>query len=242
VDHIRTVHFTVLVVALILTAALQFDKRRPLERAAADMDAISHLGQRWPDTLAHLQTAADEIMDHDLLAVSQPRGVELVFPERGVYQTSALKSRKGNSELKFRVIKKWIYVDDTADDDDELLDRLPKRWTNLHEFFDFWDSFHDGRGAIIPLVLGYTKAASNCNVITKSAKDEVSSFLAPKSTRDEKGNWSITSIVEKSHDEAICKFPPIPVPRMILDLPHALMGVAPQAANWGTGKSSEEFS
>jgi hypothetical protein len=140
------------------------------------------------------------------------------------------------------VIKKWIYVDETADDDEEeLLDKLPKRWTNLHEFFNFWDSFHDGRAAFIPLVLGYTKAAPDCNVITKSANDEENSFLAPKSTREKEGHWSIVSIVEKSQDEAICKFPSIAVAPMILDLPQALMRVAPQAAHWGTGKSTEEF-
>jgi hypothetical protein len=248
VDHIRTVHFTVLVVALILTASLQFEKRRPLERAAVDMEAISHLAQHWPDTVAHLETAADEIMDHHSLVIGQPQGVELLFPEPGLYQALAPKSRKVSSKLNFGVTKRWIYVDETAEDDEELLSRRPKQWTNLREFFDFWDSFHDGRAAFIPLVLGYTKVASDCNVITisaisaTSAKDELNSFLVPKATRDDEGHWSIAAIVEQPHDEAICKFPSIAVPTMMLDLPHALMGVAPQAANWGTGKSSAEFS
>lgn len=237
VDHIRTVHFTVLVVALMLTAALQFEKRRPLERAAADMEAILHLGQHWRETTTRLETAADEIMDHVSVVVQPPPGVEVVFPERGLYQTLAPKSR----ELKF-LAKRWIYVDETEEDDEELLDRLPKKWTNLQQFLDFWDRVHDGRAAFIPLVLGYTKEAPDCNVITKSAKDERSSFLVPKSTRNEKGQWSIASIVEDVRHQAICEFPSIAVPKLSLDLPQVLVGVAPQAANWGTGKSSAEFS
>jgi hypothetical protein len=43
VEHIRTVHFTVLVVTLVLIASLQIENRRPLERAAADAEAIATL-------------------------------------------------------------------------------------------------------------------------------------------------------------------------------------------------------
>jgi len=239
VDHVRTVHFTVLVVALILIAALQFEKRRSLERAADDAEAILHLAQRWRDTLAHLTADVDVIMESNLI-VAQPSGIELVFPERGVYRVPARKRRKGEPVLDFRVTKKWIFVDNVEDDEAELHDKMPKQWTNLQQFFDFWDAFHDGRAAFLPLVLGFRKGAADCNAIDKTSQDTVNSFLFPKSKRVGT-DWSIIATVEEQQHEPICQFPEIRVPTALLDLPHALVGVVPQAAKWGTGKSSEEF-
>jgi len=239
VDHLRTVHFTVLVVALIFTAALQFERRRPLERAADDAEAILHLAQRWRDTLDHLKADVDLIMQSYPIMI-QTSGVQLVFPERRIYRTLAPKPRRGVHSLDFRVTKKWIYVDDHVEDDEELLDRMPKQWTNLQQFLDFWDAFHEGRAAFLPLILGFRKGAADCNAIDRTSQDTVNSFLAPKSRRVG-SHWSITAIVERDGDQPICTFPEVRVPSILLDLPHALKGVAPQASKWGAGLSSIEF-
>jgi hypothetical protein len=72
VDHIRTVHFTVFVVALVLTIAARGHKKPQLERAASDAEAILLLEQKLPAVNEALVKEVDKALSRGTFSSSSP--------------------------------------------------------------------------------------------------------------------------------------------------------------------------
>lgn len=256
VDHIRTVHFTVFVVALILTVALHGERRPRLDRAASDAEAILLLQERWLQVSNGLIKAADTVIDHSFV-VTDAQGLDVVVHrETGLYATQSSDAGSGRPVI-FEVRRRWIYVDETEPDEnpgwgesEELLDRLPDPWKNFGEFVKFWDDFHNGNRAFLPFMLATKGGAAYCQGVKRSpgnkVKDEppVTAFLVPAATH--KGGWRLSAHVEiMGHDVNVhkqgCDFAPLHLPSIKLDLGSIFAEIAPQAKKWGIGKSDDEF-
>jgi hypothetical protein len=95
VEHIRTVHFTLLIVALVLTAALQIEKKRPLERAADDAEALLQLTERWPETIDAIYKQLDSQAAADHLHFPKVSEDGSILPKPGRYDLAAME--KGHS-------------------------------------------------------------------------------------------------------------------------------------------------
>lgn len=256
VDHIRTVHFTVFVVALVLTIALQKHKKPQLDRAAADAEAILLLEQRWPIVTNALSKAVDDALNHSITVTS---GVErttrtLEIAEPGRYKIKG-HSVYPDRSLIFQVPRKWIYVDQTLQDEnpgwgesEEFIERLPTKWTNLKEFSSFWDGFHDGQRAFAKLEMGTSDSQKHCGDVDRIPDSERSMpttaflVLRPKFER----NWQLAYDLEgmdrdpNKHKHA-CEFPAVYVSSWIPDLAAVFSEVVPQAKNWGKNQSATEF-
>src|SRR5262249_11931867 len=142
VDHVRTVHFTVFVVALILTMALRGRTRPQLDRAATDAEAILLLQQQWPQVREAFTKMAN-IASNGPLAVMEPTGRHLLETALGRYSAREY-SAYPNRQMTFDVEATWIYVDGSEPDENigwgesqELFERRPMPWKTLIEFRKF---------------------------------------------------------------------------------------------------------
>jgi len=246
VEHIRTVHFTVLVVALILTAALQIEKRRTMERAASDAEAVLLLSQRWDETSKVLSAA---ITAHHPAGASSLDGAPINSdnPYPGLYSVGS-----SDGPRKFRLRQSWVYVDQVP-----RLGSIPSyrvsAWSTLREFLSFWDGIHDGKQVFLPIKLFPDSKNAFCKNITKASELEAEddedadlSFAAQKSATDDV-SWSLHSSVDtlvgENHTVVSCVFKPVVVRPIAIDKSLALIfkQLTPQAQNWGTSDSKSEF-
>jgi hypothetical protein len=77
VGHIRTVHFTVMVVAFVLIAALQVEKKRPLERASTDAETILQMTEQWDEITAAITKDLDSHANRKSEIVPESSGTEI---------------------------------------------------------------------------------------------------------------------------------------------------------------------
>jgi hypothetical protein len=247
VEHIRTVHFTVLVVALILTAALQIEKRRTMERAASDAEAILLLSQRWDETSTVLSSA---ITAHHPPGPSSSDGTPINSdnPHPGLYSVGS-----SDGPRKFRLRQSWVYVNQSPRVG-SMADYKISAWSTLKEFLAFWDGIHDGKQVFLPIKLVPDPKNAFCKNIQKVPESEAEDdedadlvFEAQKSANDDV-TWSLHSSVdtvvgENNRKVASCAFKPINVRPIAIDQSLALvfMQLTPQAQNWGTSDSRSEF-
>lgn len=249
VDHIRTVHFTVFLVALILTIALRGPTKPHLERAASDAEAILFLEQNWQQVTDAFSKAADA--ESSGPRIFDTSGVQDVFLEPGRYEVRGL-SVYPNRPVIFDIPKRWVYVDGAEEDEnigwgesEELFDKLPSSWKTLKEFLKFWDDHHDGTRAFLPFALATRNGISNCNAVKSvTEKREVTAFLVPHSKFKE--GWRLwTSLEAMDRDinkhKTACEFADLPVDPLRINLGNVLGGIASQNKRWGTGKSGDEF-
>ncbi len=249
VEHIRTVHFTVFLVALILTIALRGPTKPHLERAASDAEAILLLEQKWQQVSDVFGKAADaESNGPRLIDMS---GVQEVFFEPGMYEVRGL-SVYPNRPVIFEIPKRWVYVDGAEKDEtigwgesQELFDKLPSPWKTLKEFLKFWDDHQDGTRAFLPFEFATRNGITNCNAVKSvTEKHEVTAFLVPHSKFKE--GWRLwTSLEAMDRDvnkyKTACEFADLPVNPLRINLGNIFGGIASQAKQWGTGKSGDEF-
>ena len=255
VDHIRTVHFTVFVVALVLTMSARGHKKPQLERAASDAEAILLLEQKWPAVKEAFIREVDSAFNRGAVAfVSGNNARPLDVDNPGLYKISG-HDVYPNRPLIFEVRRKWIYVDGTEADEnpgwgesDELTDRVPSGWKNLKEFFDFWDGYHDGRRAFVAFELATGQGEKYCGDLRKIGETErkvpVTAFLVLHAIF--KDGWQLSFNVEgmdrdvNIHKHA-CEFAPVSVSQWKGDVGAVFAGIATQARKWGNGKSNDEF-
>lgn len=108
VDHIRTVHFTVLIVALVLTIALQWHKKPQLERAASDAQAILLLDQKW----SRIEDAFRKPTELHAAVRTPSKGARLAGIRPGRYMLRGYTVYP-HRPVTFSVPTTWIYVDAT---------------------------------------------------------------------------------------------------------------------------------
>jgi hypothetical protein len=238
VEHIRAVHFTVLVIALILTAALQIEKQRPLERAASDAEAILLISQRWQQMLSVLNKE-----------IKSPAWTPV-----GMHQATTV-----NSKLIFGVRSDWIYVRDH--DPQPYSTGKFNPWLTLNDFLNFWEGIRNGKDAFLGVQLNDRSNLSNgCRdekkigtglppdredlgnlfvdlVFTVGAKGQVWKGAWPVQPSLRAQPFTDTS---KTHD--LCHFDPYDADPLSVDIAQVFKAVAPQAEHWGTGDTKAEFS
>jgi hypothetical protein len=263
IEHIRTVHFTVLVVALILTAALQIDKKRPLERAAADAEAILRLQQRWEDTSAEIRKAVDASRS-STVSLSIGESHKMTIPEPGLYDSKVIMLHGNQLTLTFRVQRPWIFARTGAT---ATAESVPRPWSSLREFLRFWDEMHDGTIAFLPLTVSPGRDSIQCGPLeptsssARASVPEMKGILFVKAQKVNDRWWEITPTLKSELPRLkselpmpeselmngqsafpVCEFSTARATTIKVDLGHVFAPVAPQAANWGTAKSAEEFS
>jgi hypothetical protein len=245
VDHIRTVHFTVFIVALVLTVALQGRKKPQLDRAASDARAIRLLEQKW----SKVEDAFRKPPGLHVAAKGTPtKGARLAGLQPGRYLLRG-NSVNPHRRVIFNVPRTWIYVDGTKTGeckaDFEFFETYLRPLDTLKKFLRFWDDNRDGQCAFVEFDLATNDAAAFCGGIERvaaTASDApVTASLLPHATFN--GNWQISATLETAGPEHkhICDFATISFPYTPADLPTIFAGVADQARNWGDGKSRDEF-
>jgi hypothetical protein len=136
VEHIRTIHFTILVVALALTAALQIEHRRPLERAAADAEAILLLRQRWDETFNAIDKAVNEQIDSNAPLFQGDNKV--IIEPRLHYHVQEVIKGTGLVSIGFVGSSRWALIQPEPDGSYRTTDYL-NYWQTLNDFRRFWD-------------------------------------------------------------------------------------------------------
>lgn len=251
VEHIRTVHFTVFVVAFILAIALRGRTKPQLDRAAADAEAILLLQQKWPKVREAFSNAANT--SNSLIGLMEPKGGHILESEPGRYAVRGY-TVYSQRPVTFDVPGRWIYVDGTEPDEnigwgasEELFEKLPTSWKTLKEFLQFWDDHRDGARAFLPFKLATGDGAKHCKGIeqvTAARSTFPTAFLIPHATFKE--GWQLWASLEamdrdpNKHKQA-CDFLKMTVPSIRIDLGNVFAGIVSQANKWGTGSSSDEF-
>lgn len=252
VDHIRTVHFTVFVVALVMTVALYGPMKPHLERAASDAEALLLLEQKWRDLAkAFRKAAADAAKGPNVIMV--PEGTRLIDPEPGLYTIRNL-SVYPRRPIIFEIPKNWIYVDGAEPDENpgwgesqNLFDKLPQPWSNFKQFLHFWDDHRQGKKAFLLFSLATRNEDRYCNNVEKISDTKQitpTAFLVPSATFQEK--WLFSSRLEgmdvdPNKHKTVCGFEKSPTFWLKLDLAALFAGITPQAKKWGNGSSADEF-
>jgi len=256
VEHIRAVHFTVLVVALVLTAALQIEKKRPLERAASDAETILQMTERWDETsLAitdDLQRQTNELYKKaKIYAPTAQSSDRIDRPELGFYQFGILsKNKSAEANARVFISSPWIYFD--GDKNGGTSDGMLSKWQTLTDFLDFWDRQRDGRGVFLPVILTSgtrSKDGAYCSLSPlKSSKFFGSSsqvFSSPAIAYQvyPKGSlWTVQPFIGNGLTmEKICEFGPVDTFPSRVDLARVFRSLNPQAAKWGNRNSASEF-
>jgi hypothetical protein len=170
VEHIRSIHFTILVVTLIITAAMRLEKEKSLDRAATDAEAILRLSERWDDTTKNF------IDDLDRAYLKRPKTISAVptipsaseetFVKVGTYEVFGendyLKSQIAKQmqmqsaivgsptpaieeALKRPISKGYFIVNSNwlfvhKGQDGEYRVEPAKKWQTLNDFVRFWDN------------------------------------------------------------------------------------------------------
>lgn len=247
VEHIRTVHFTVLVVSFVLTAALQIERKRPVERAAADAEAILRLQQRWSETEAQLRKAANVAAERFASTFAGgPPGPTTVLPRRGVYRTQGPTGYPVESVLRFQIVEGWLFTDNRPlTDEKSSLTRFPPPWNTLQEFLTFWDGLHKELTAFLPIVLAPPADSSFCNSIERIRDTSLTAYLVVVPARDVSAEWSIVPKLRfatgMGFGAQACDLQKVIVKPLKLDLGRVFSPVTAQASSWGTDESTKEF-
>jgi hypothetical protein len=259
VEHIRTVHFTVLIVVLAMTAALQIDKKGPLERAATDAEIILHMTERWEETRAAITNDLDKQAEHDPPGALAPSGA-IVLPKGRNYQFGIISDQVGlipDQSVSIWMIDPWIYFEG---DKDLNATGYFGEWKTLKDFLRFWDGQKDGTGMFFPSILAPGTSSQHGPYCTlspsKSAKPiPVSGGLEPlelysaimlhyRIFRSKDSTWWTVQpfLARLGSEKVICDFSPVEVSPVKPDLARVFRSLNPQAAKWGNRDSASEFS
>jgi hypothetical protein len=258
VEHIRTIHFTILVVALALTAALQIEPRRPLERAAADAEAILLLSQRWDETFKAIDKAVNEEIDSNAPLFPDERKV-IVEPKLHYHVQTVIKGT-GLLSIGFVGSSRWALIQREADNSYHTTDYL-NYWQTLNDFRSFWDGVV-GAPLFVPVVLSRSDptdtSCGNLRFDRGNGKKEtdVASDVFPEAnfeykviSRHGSRTWSMQPelhyfIGRRGTTEPIsetCLFQPVDVEAVDVNMGRMFQPLTPEAAHWGNGPSSSEF-
>ena len=244
IEHIRTVHFTLLVVVLIMIAALQIQRKRPSEKAASDAELIRHLSERWSET------AVAVISDLDRTALTDPprtgsvSSSEIVLPAYGQYSVDY----GTDQSTSFPVTARWLYL---KRDNDAFTSATIDQWKTLREFFSFWDRVQSGTDVLVPLVLRSGNNIEQCRNVHQDrafgSMGDPSSMPLNHTIRWGHGSsWTVvTSVFGPSmsgFQPPLCSFAPADVRAYSPDLGHAFATVVAGTTQWGKGSSKQEFS
>lgn len=250
VDHIRTVHFTLLVVTFVLTAALQVDRKRPLERAATDAEAILQLSERWNETTKALELALDARAKNEYSI--QQYGVEsggLILPTSGLYE---LGSPVEPAVRKFvPIMSPWLLANKDINTAKDL--PLLERWHTLNDFISFWDGLNNGNSAFLPMVLRPGVPPQGCGDMRPTTRTIDSSLFPSAGERFDslyfeadfvaRENWTLKpSILKTLGEPTLCEFREISVVPVTFDLAPVFRPLVPEASLWGNRTSNIEFS
>jgi hypothetical protein len=251
VEHIRAVHFTVFVIALVLTIAIRGHRKPQLDRAADDAEAILLLNQKWRTVTEKLTAVVNSSADLGFSSAANNARTLEVTPGRFSIKGHSVYARP----LTFDVEQKWMYVDQTESDENpgwgesqEFIGRLPVAWKNLKEFLESWDGFRDGRRAFVQLGLATTNRPTDCGdierVSTSTRGGYPSAFLVSRPIL--KGNWILAFGLEAMDEDPnkhkhACDFAPIEVSRWRGDLGAIFAEVTSQAAKWGNSAAEDAF-
>ena len=243
IEQIRTVHFTILVVALVLTAALQIERKRPLERAAADAEAVRQLSEKWAESTTAIAADVDKVLaDRKEQLLAQYAGL-MLGSDSDIFVAEAQHLRPlRDPRVLFQTQSSWIYFD--ADKNEPGNDGSVPKWTTLRQFVDFWDHLHEGTTAFLPLAFLPGDATKFCSNLARvdprtvgGVRPAMILFSAHRTAAD---HWTFQSGLDAG--EPHCKFQPVNLDALTIDLGHAFQTVVPQAASWGAGRSTDEFS
>ena len=155
VEHIRSIHFTILALALVITASTQLEKTKGLERAARDAEAILRLSERWDETSANMFRSLDSQL-HLEYGVSTTQygalsdqlpiapGPYEIFTDKQSQMSGAFAASTPETlppELTssgyFAVNSRWLYV--SKDSSGRYAVQKPPPWKTLSDFTSFWD-------------------------------------------------------------------------------------------------------
>jgi hypothetical protein len=245
VEHIRAVHFTILLLALVLTAANHIQKKVALERAADDAEAIYEASLNWHEAnaamISQLNGEARLNPPHEL----EPHGSKgLLLPE-GIYSASiSLASGRTPTEL-FRIDSPWIYVD--AEKSKEATPGELPRWTTLNEFITFWDGLNNGKRAFLPLILKPGQLPQSCQNLKEAKASDQAAYstsvrLFYKAKQVGLRDWRLQpTLMSDQVLKTGCDFETAEVYPVDLNIEKALASVAAAATKWGSDPSSTEF-
>jgi hypothetical protein len=249
VDHIRTVHFTVLIVAFTIMIALGVDNQRALGRAAGDAESILHMVEDWDDTVSAIDK---EVKANASKAKPISQGIDssaVVLPEAALYQTRFLRGKLGDAYPKvFNVKTAWVFVVLNKDGSGEA--KPISRWATLNDFLEFWDGQVDGKSVFLPVILQPSEGISHCHDI------RVRGALS-----DQNGVGTITYSINENQDgryqmdpivtgppfapglppQQACDFRTLETFPIETDLGHAFHRAGLSDRRWGNRKSGEEF-
>lgn len=242
VEHIRTVHFTVLVVALILLVASGIEKKRPLQQAASDAEALLLLQQRWADVNAELKKELDAAVSGDQIYYWDGKSWSTTAMLRpGPYGLDILTQGGARTHLRFEA-QEWLYVTNTLEGTSSS-SALPFSFSTLGQFLRLWDDFQSGNAAFAPLVLkpqplpgplpGY------CAEARAEASGKINSGFAFGLERSGLA-WRISPTLGSYSDGRLtCTYQAVLVRPLNIDLGPVLAKVA--GHNWRKARSAEAF-
>ena len=254
VEHIRTIHFTLLVIVLTMTVALYTEKKASLVRAASDAALIQYLAD-------HPIPMADAIF-HELDVEEGEREIPPEDFGRAVRTGTYAITDRFNKRVDVDIPVQWLYVAPT-DDGDLRGDPIPEI-ENLGGFFDFWDGLQNGRRALVPIVL--EEKADGCSKIQRRgdlpSQQELESKGEPPASPIEypaqfsftakkvsDRSWEITPTVHqtaKLNSGDFCTFKTVTVTPVPIKLRDAFRDAATQAkadaTHWDRSSSDQVFS
>jgi hypothetical protein len=265
VDHIRTVHFTLLAVSLILLAALQIPRKRPLEKAADDAEAIYLISQQSLAVSDAVKNQLNDILTRFPYPVRTTGEDKPTLAAEESYHFEYIKSGDRTVEGTFSIGYPYVGAfPPPVDSSDTTRWTYPTEYgvpgfTSLKQFMELWDEKADekareGRRAILPLYLSIgSKSVKPVSGIPRlppcrafrplgassHAKGEDQVFLRAHKNKED---WDVIPFVVSPIGVGICAFQKVTVYSINVDLPRALRSVNPQAFKWGNGSFSQEFS
>ncbi|MGF7179136.1 hypothetical protein [Tunturiibacter psychrotolerans] len=249
VEHIRTVHFTLLVVALVLTAALQFEKKRPLERAADDAEAILQLTERWQETVSSIYRQLDIQASEDHLRFPKIPEDGSVLPKPGFYDLAVMNRGKivDGYRAQLTITEHWIFFNGKHQSPERVSGSVPQ-WTTLSDFLGFWDDVHNGKSVFLPLILGSDpKDSGYCGKLlphTRPSSDFVLGngklfYLISGPTKHlEIETWAVQPMIDEADG---CNFTTVDLFQENVSLAHVFQKLIPHAFQWGNRDSADEF-
>lgn len=241
VEHIRTVHFTVLAVALILVMASGIEKKRPLQRAASDAEALLLVQQRWQEVESELKKAGDAAVSADPISYWDGTNWLTATPHMpGLYGSDVLIQGEVRRHLRFST-QKWLSV--TTSVEFPPINSSLTRFSTLGQFLRGWDDFQTGNSAFAPLVLKTLPLPGYCAEAKAEGAGKADSWLTVDSQRSTGGTWKLTPRVSayRGSPEITCNFQTVFVRPLHIELGAVFTKVTQQAYVWRKGSSTEAF-
>lgn len=237
VEHIRTVHFTVLVIALAMTAAMQIRPNRyAYEVAAADARAVQLINSNWEI----LNKAIDSYVDVALKnALAQSPEQAFLAKGGGNYAVEFTDQTTGRP-FKAEFFVKWNWVHVWGKDNVYLAMETFPIATTLNEFRGIWDEQQNTINGFYAVILeqGFDKESCGTWELRSVGKQNVEKGYAQiqlefSTDLSKDGVLSIRPIL-KYDALRHCTFASVKGVKADVD-------IAPEARNWVRGRSDQAF-